>query len=283
MVYRVLPFVSCHALGLTTSGGNFGFLGPNTFNLGENVMLLTQLNGSIGRQDQVSVRSCSRTMPCLVKQQFDVKKKVLGSRTLDDPANLKLTKTELEAWNSIRNFHVFSNDQLPDAKGNFAGVRICDDDGIHPGGDCDCEIENIGTSTLTSLQVKTDDAMAGVQCTVKQLGWPASLEKLRFSNDFNESLEKVTLPSGLKELTFGFEFNQPLEKVVLPNTLEKLTFGMAFHQSLKNATLPDSLQVVWLPLLYNQSLEKVKFPNGLKPFFRSIFEPEVKFDTSGFV
>ena len=52
-----------------------------------------------------------------------------------------------------------------------------------------------------------------------------SLERMTFSDDFNASLERVTLPTNLQSLSFGKKFNQSLERVTLPTCLQSLTFG----------------------------------------------------------
>ena len=46
-----------------------------------------------------------------------------------------------------------------------------------------------------------------------------AIASLTFGNEFNQSLEGVTLPSSLQTLTFGKEFNQSLEGVTLPSIL----------------------------------------------------------------
>ena len=66
---------------------------------------------------------------------------------------------------------------------------------------------------------------------------PKSLENLTFGNEFNQSLEQVTLPRNLQSLTFGHGFNQSLEHVMLPSGLQSLTFGSNFDQSLERVNL----------------------------------------------
>ena len=53
---------------------------------------------------------------------------------------------------------------------------------------------------------------------------PRSLAMLSFGDEFNQSLEQVTLPSRLQSLSFGLEFNQSLERVSLPSSLQSLIF-----------------------------------------------------------
>jgi ABC-type proline/glycine betaine transport system permease subunit len=66
---------------------------------------------------------------------------------------------------------------------------------------------------------------------------------LSFGDDFNQSLERVTLPSSLQSLSVGVKFNQSQEQVTLPSCLESLRFGGNPKQSLEGVTLPSSLQI----------------------------------------
>ena len=61
------------------------------------------------------------------------------------------------------------------------------------------------------------------------------LRKLKYGDDFKQSLEAVALPIGLRSLTFGAEFNQSLDAVALPSNLRKLTFGDHFNKGLEAA------------------------------------------------
>ena len=81
---------------------------------------------------------------------------------------------------------------------------------------------------------------------------PGSLASLSFGDDFNTSLERVTLPSSLQSLKFGNNFNQSLERVTLPSSLQTLSFGYVFNQSLERVTLPSSLQSLTLGCGFNQ-------------------------------
>ena len=49
---------------------------------------------------------------------------------------------------------------------------------------------------------------------------------MTFGQDFNQSLERVTLPNGLQSLTFGRRFEQSLVKVALPIGLERYAHVM---------------------------------------------------------
>ena len=60
-----------------------------------------------------------------------------------------------------------------------------------------------------------------------------AISTLIFGDQFNQSLEDVTLPASLQNLTFGYGFNQSREGVTLPASLQKLTFGYGFNQSLE--------------------------------------------------
>ena len=93
---------------------------------------------------------------------------------------------------------------------------------------------------------------------------PCSLAKLTFGEDFNQSLEQVTLPSCLKSLSFGRNFDQSLERVTLPSTLQSLSFGFHFNQSLERVTLPPTLQSLSFGDLFNESLEQVTLPSSLQ-------------------
>ena len=93
---------------------------------------------------------------------------------------------------------------------------------------------------------------------------PKSLISLTFGDDFDDSLQGVTLPNSLQNLTFGGRFNQNLEGVTFPNSLQNLTFGERFNQSLERVTLPHSLQNLTFGRDFNQSLERVTFPDSLQ-------------------
>ena len=93
---------------------------------------------------------------------------------------------------------------------------------------------------------------------------PKSLVSFTFGDDFDESLEGLTLPSSLQSLTFGKYFNRSLEGVSLPNNLQNLTFGSSFNQSLERVTLPSSLQSLTFGKYFNRSLEGVSLPNNLQ-------------------
>ena len=43
------------------------------------------------------------------------------------------------------------------------------------------------------------------------IGLPAGLQSLTFSDTFNQSMEKVSLPAGLQSLTFGKDFYENME------------------------------------------------------------------------
>ena len=45
-------------------------------------------------------------------------------------------------------------------------------------------------------------------------------QQLTFGDDFNQSLDNVSLPGGLLQLTFGYDFNQSLDNVNLPHGLQ---------------------------------------------------------------
>jgi hypothetical protein len=72
---------------------------------------------------------------------------------------------------------------------------------------------------------------------------PCSLAKLTFGEDFNQSLEQVTLPSSLKNLSFGRNFDQSLERVTLPSTLQSLSFGECFNQSQERVTFRSTRKI----------------------------------------
>ena len=93
---------------------------------------------------------------------------------------------------------------------------------------------------------------------------PRSLAKLTFGENFNQSLERVTLPSSLQSLSFCHDFNQSLERVILPSSLRSLSFGNVFNQSLEQVTLPSSLQSLTFGYRFNQSLERVTLPSSLQ-------------------
>ena len=93
---------------------------------------------------------------------------------------------------------------------------------------------------------------------------PNSLQNLIFGHAFNLSLDGVTLPKSLQNLTFGRNFNQSLDGVTLPNSLQNLTFGFNFNQSLDGVTLPNSLQSLTFGFNFNQSLDGVTLPNSLQ-------------------
>ena len=112
---------------------------------------------------------------------------------------------------------------------------------------------------------------------------PKSLISLTFVDDFDQSLELLTIPTNLQNLTLGGRFNQSLERakslqsltfaddfdqslesVTLPNSLQKLTFGSDFNQSLERVTWPNSLQNLTFGREFNQSLEHVTLPNSLQ-------------------
>ena len=63
------------------------------------------------------------------------------------------------------------------------------------------------------------------------------------------------LPKSLISLTFGDEFNHSLEDMTLPNNLQSLIFGHAFDKSVKDVTWPSSLQTLAFGNQFNQSLE----------------------------
>jgi len=88
---------------------------------------------------------------------------------------------------------------------------------------------------------------------------PRSLAKLTFGENFNQSLERVTLPSSLQSLSFGWKFNQSLERVTLPSSLQSLSFGHDFNQSLERVTLPSSLQSLSFGVRSSKSLKSSCF------------------------
>ena len=100
--------------------------------------------------------------------------------------------------------------------------------------------------------------------SLERVTLPSSLQSLTFGNDFNQSLERVTLPSSLQSLSFGHYFNQSLERVTLPSSLQSLSFGWTFNQSLERVTLPSSLQSLSFGWNFNQSLERVTLPSSLQ-------------------
>ena len=107
---------------------------------------------------------------------------------------------------------------------------------------------------------------------------PNNLESLTFGlgSHFNQSLERVTLPDSLQNLTFGSKFKRSLEYVTLPHSLQNLTFGSNFNQSLEDVILPHSLQNLAFKGRWNQSLERVTLPNSLQQLFLRDFNQSLE-------
>ena len=93
---------------------------------------------------------------------------------------------------------------------------------------------------------------------------PRTLERLTFDDEFNQSLDQVTLPNSLQHLTFGQKFNRSLDRATLPTSLQHLTFGRKFNRSLDRATLPTSLRNLTFGSRFRQSLDQVALPDGLR-------------------
>ena len=124
-----------------------------------------------------------------------------------------------------------------------------------------CTVQSLPVSQK-ELALQGVTQIAGATTTKYLHHLPESLEHLTFGNEFNQSLEGVTLPSNLQTLTFGDDFNQSLERVTLPNSLHTLPFEN-WNQSLEGVTLPRSLQTLTFGYWFNHSLEGVTLPNSL--------------------
>ena len=126
-----------------------------------------------------------------------------------------------------------------------------------------CTVQSLPVSQK-ELALQGVTQIAGATTTKYLHHLPESLEHLTFGNEFNQSLEGVTLPSSLQTLTFGSDFDQSLEHVTLPSSLQTLTFGSDFDRSLKHVTLPSSLQTLTFGSDFDQSLEHVTLPSSLQ-------------------
>ena len=102
--------------------------------------------------------------------------------------------------------------------------------------------------------------------SLEGLTFPSSLQSLTFGRLFNQrlDLESVIFPSGLQNLTFGDNFDRSLQGVTLPNGLQSLTFGSNFNQSLEGVNLPIGLQSLVFGWRFDQGLEGVNLPTGLQ-------------------
>eukprot|EP00931_Biecheleriopsis_adriatica_P027866 TRINITY_DN16678_c0_g1_i3.p2 TRINITY_DN16678_c0_g1~~TRINITY_DN16678_c0_g1_i3.p2 ORF type:complete len:122 (-),score=23.93 TRINITY_DN16678_c0_g1_i3:76-441(-) len=80
--------------------------------------------------------------------------------------------------------------------------------------------------------------------SMDKVSLPAGLQNLTFGRGF--SMDKVSLPAGLQSLTFGDEFDQCMDKVSLPAGLQNLTFGRGFNQSMDKVSLPAACQIVYV-------------------------------------
>ena len=111
-----------------------------------------------------------------------------------------------------------------------------------------------------------------------QLRLPPRLRKLRFGEEFNQSVADLELPSTLEWLGFGDKFNQPVEGVLrLPMRLQQLHFGSGnntdtFNQPLTNMQWPSSLQSLFLPMSLDLPLEGL--PRLLPPSLRALHRYE---------
>eukprot|EP00435_Cladocopium_sp_Y103_P008328 s555_g2.t1 len=87
---------------------------------------------------------------------------------------------------------------------------------------------------------------------------------LSLGNNFNKSLDGVTLPKSLRTLTFGVSFNQSLDAVDLPNSLQNLSFGRNFSKCLDGVAFPGSLRLLTFGDGFSQSLDDVNLPQNLQ-------------------
>ena len=128
--------------------------------------------------------------------------------------------------------------------------------------------------------------------TISTRAWRTSLCRtgLTFGDNFDQSLEIVTLPDSLQSLTFGDNFDQSLKNVSLPDRLdfwwqfrpepeERLFAGQAWplvtistRAWRVNVTLPCSLQSLTFGDNFNQSLKNVSLPDRLDLWWQ--FRPE---------
>ena len=97
----------------------------------------------------------------------------------------------------------------------------------------------------------------GIESAKQLLELPSSLQHLKFSGDFDESLAQANFPNGIKTMNFGSRFNAPLQSVTLPAGLQTLTFGKRSNQSLDGVSLPAGLQTLTFGNPFNQSLDGV--------------------------
>jgi len=124
----------------------------------------------------------------------------------------------------------------------------------------DCDLDAEEKHVWNSIKVLT----LGSLSPVSKHGWPANVQSVTFGDDFNQSMEKVSLPVGLRSLTFGDGFDQNMEKVSLPAGLQSLTFGECFNQNMEKVSLPAGLQSLTFGWCFNQNMEKVSLPAGLQ-------------------
>lgn len=101
-----------------------------------------------------------------------------------------------------------------------------------------------------------------MSCFYKGYNFHNSVKKIRFRDDFNESIDN--LPSSLEELEFSPNsiFNKSVDN--LPCTLKKITFGKHFNIPINN--LPQNLEYLNIQSEYF-SVELKNIPPGLKYLF----------------
>ncbi|CAN0454191.1 unnamed protein product [Ectocarpus sp. 12 AP-2014] len=98
--------------------------------------------------------------------------------------------------------------------------------------------------------------------------WPASLQRIGFSDSFNQPIERAQFPGSLRQLIFyGWSsFNQPIAGSVLPTSMQELALGAEFNQPIEDIVWPLSLRKLYLGFKFNQPIERVVFPSALQEF-----------------
>jgi hypothetical protein len=90
---------------------------------------------------------------------------------------------------------------------------------------------------------------------------PVGIKKIKFCDNFNQSIDIGEIPEGVIYIQFGKNFNKELKKGIIPSSVRFLTFGYYFNNELKVGDLPENLKYLNLGGLYNYKLNKKIIPN----------------------
>lgn len=90
---------------------------------------------------------------------------------------------------------------------------------------------------------------------------PNGLKHLDLGLKFNKQFNNVT--STLESLKMSYYFNNSLSDIMFPIRLQKLVFGVSFNRIIKQGELPNSLTYLDLGTSFNQVITKGVLPEGL--------------------